>query len=88
MRLTLYVDDLTVSVRGAAQFVKTRLAEAVDQVVHTFQCKLALQVSIAKFTVVASKVKLASAIEKKSKAKELKPGPLPNSWALDVLEVL
>ena len=73
VRLTLYVDDLTISVRGAARFVKERLAAAVDQVVHTFHSKLALQVSVAKSTVVATRVKLAKAIARRSKGKVLTP---------------
>ena len=67
MRLTLYVDDLTISVRGAAKFVRNRLAQAVDQVVDTFQNKLALKVSVAKSAVVASSRKLARAVAKRSK---------------------
>ena len=73
VRLTLYVDDLTISVRGAAKVIKNKLAAAVDQVVHTFQDKLLLQVSVAKSVVVASKLKLAKAIARKSKARVLKP---------------
>ena len=73
VKLTLYVDDLTISVRGTAKFVKATLAAAVDQAVTMFQDKLALQVSIAKSTVVASKTRLATAIARRSRARVLKP---------------
>ena len=72
VRLTLYVDDLTISVRGAARFVKRRLAQAVDQVVNVFQERLALQVSVTKSAVVASSLKLAKAVARKAKSNILK----------------
>ena len=73
VRLTLYVDDLTISVKGATSFVKNRLAAVIDQVVCTFHHKLALQVSVAKSVVVVSRLKLAKAVARRSKAKVLKP---------------
>ena len=66
VRLSLYVDDLTISVRGKAAFVRNRLAAAVDRAVHIFQDKLLLQVSVKKSMVVASTVKLAKQIARQA----------------------
>ena len=71
VRLTLYVDDLTVSVRGAAKAVAKKLAAAVDTVVAVFQDTLDLKVSVSKSTVVASSRRLAARVCRKSKAKIL-----------------
>ena len=70
VKLTLYVDDLTVSIRGAAKTVARRLAAAVDADVQAFQ-SLELTVSVSKSTVVASSRKLAIRVCRKSKAKVL-----------------
>ena len=69
--LTLYVDDLTIAVRGTARTVAKRLASAVDLVVNVFQNQLALKVSTTKSTVVASTLRLAARVARKSKAKIL-----------------
>ena len=71
VRLTLYVDDLTISVRGTAKFVTKKLADAVDLVVQVFQDQLALKVSVAKSTVVASTRKLAAKVARKAKSNVL-----------------
>ena len=69
VRRTLYVDDLTVSVRGTAEHVAKKLAAAVDLVVQIFQDHLAPKVSVNKSTVVASTRRLAVKVSRKSKTK-------------------
>jgi hypothetical protein len=71
--LTLYVDDLTVSVRGARKEVATKLAAAVDIVTDIFESVLRLTVSRAKSVVVASKTSLAKEIAMRTSSKVLKP---------------
>ena len=72
VRLTLYVDDLTISVRGAAKEVKRRLASAIDLVVGIFQDQLSMQVSVTKSSVIASTLKLARKITRASRTKKVK----------------
>lgn len=65
VRLTLYVDDLTISMKGAARSISARLAAEVDHIVDIFQKQLALQVSVTKSTVVASSKGIANRVVRK-----------------------
>ena len=67
--LTLYVDDLAISVRGASALVCPRLAAAVDFVTDVFEKHLDLKVSVTKSVVVASKPSIARRTEAKTKTK-------------------
>ena len=71
--LTLYVDDLTISVRGARKHVARKLAAAVDFVTEIFEKQLELNVSRSKSVVVASKLSIATEIAKRTLSKCLKP---------------
>ena len=55
LRLTLYVDDLTISVKGARRQIAKKLAGAVDFVTDIFENQVKLSVSRTKSVVVASK---------------------------------
>ena len=71
--LTLYVDDLTISIRGARRHVAQKLAAAVDFVTQIFEEQLRLNVSKTKSVVVASRPSVAREVAKRSKAKSVKP---------------
>ena len=69
----MYVDDLTLSTRGARRYVATTIAAVVDFVTEVFEKQVLLTVSRAKPSVVASKNSLAREIAKRTKSKVLKP---------------
>ena len=70
--LSLYVDDLTISVSGARKSIAQKLASAVDFVTEIFESQLRLNVSRTKSVVVASRRVIAREIAKRSKARALK----------------
>ena len=71
--LTLYVDELTTSVRGASKYVATTLAAVVDFVSDLFGNTIKLQVFRSKSVVVTSKPFLSKEIAKRTLSKVLKP---------------
>ena len=72
LRLTLYVDDLTISIRGARRDITKKLAAAVDFVTEIFEGQLNLSVSRTKSVVVASKPAIAREVAKRTSTKTLK----------------
>ena len=71
--MTLYVDDLTISVRDATGKAATTLARAVDDAVKVLQCHLQMTVNTVKSKVVASKPSLAIACAAASKSRAVTP---------------